>query len=303
MRPDAEDVLIPEGPYDLRSTVFGFTWNPTDPCRWMRQGVFAMADRWPAGPATLAVRQEGDAVRARAWGPGAEEAVAAAPRICGLRDQMAGFDPQHPLIRALRARRPGQRLGATGRIFREIVPTILGQLVTTKDAAERWRALARQVGEPAPGPLRLLLPPEAHRVARMASWRFSRIGIPLKQAETIRRVAERAGRLEEALDLPHDEGMRRLQVIRGIGPWTAGTVLGAATGHPDTVIRGDLHLPRTVAWHLAGETEADDDRMEALLEPVRPHRYRVLLLMIGGGLGPVRRGPIEGFGTGSAHRR
>ena len=52
MRPDAEDVLIPEGPYDLRSTVFGFTWNPTDPCRWMRQGVFAMADRWPAGPAT-----------------------------------------------------------------------------------------------------------------------------------------------------------------------------------------------------------------------------------------------------------
>ena len=47
-------------------------------------------------------------------------------------------------------------------------------------------------------------------------------------------------------------------------------------GDPDAVPVGDYHHPNTVAWALAGEPRADDDRMLELLEPYRGQRGRVL---------------------------
>ena len=39
---------------------------------------------------------------------------------------------------------------------------------------------------------------------------------------------------------------------------------------------GDYHFPNTVAWALAGEARADDDRMLELLSPYAGQRGRVL---------------------------
>ena len=83
----------------------------------------------------------------------------------------------------------------------------------------------------------------------------------------------------------------RLGAIRGVGPWTAGHVMGVAWGDRDAVPIGDLHLPNSVSWLLAGEPRADDDRMLELLEPYRPHRRRVVVLIKRAHIGAPKYGP------------
>ena len=85
--------------------------------------------------------------------------------------------------------------------------------------------------------------------------------------------------------------MRRLQAIPGVGPWTAAEVAGVALGDPDAVSVGDYHLANTVAWALAGEPRADDERMLELLEPFAGHRGRVVRLLEAAGIGAPRFGP------------
>ncbi|CAN5184752.1 hypothetical protein BH24ACT10_BH24ACT10_11650 [soil metagenome] len=63
---------------------------------------------------------------------------------------------------------------------------------------------------------------------------------------------------------------------------------------PDTVIVGDDGIPSRVAWLLAGERRADDARMLELLEPYRPHRYRVVRLAFLHRGQPPRRAPYAG---------
>ena len=54
---------------------------------------------------------------------------------------------------------------------------------------------------------------------------------------------------------------------------------------------GDYHLAAQVGWALAGQ-RVDDERMLTLLEPFRPHRHRVVrLLLLSGAARVPRRGP------------
>ena len=51
--------------------------------------------------------------------------------------------------------------------------------------------------------------------------------------------------------MEHAAASAHLQKLRGIGPWTAGVVLGLALGDPDAVPWGDYNLPSLVAFNLA----------------------------------------------------
>ena len=83
----------------------------------------------------------------------------------------------------------------------------------------------------------------------------------------------------------------QLALVRGVGPWTVGSVLGPVCGDDDAVIVGDYHLPNMVAWNLAGEARADDARMLELLEPFRGVRGRVVRLLGLAGRRPPAFGP------------
>ena len=107
----------------------------------------------------------------------------------------------------------------------------------------------------------------------------------------LREVARRAKRIEEISAMDRAAAYERLYAIRGIGPWTAGHVMGVAWGDRDAVPVGDFHLPNSVSWLLAGEPRADDDRMLELLEPYRPHRRRVVVLIKRGHVGAPKYGP------------
>lgn len=297
MRPvtAAERTVVVTGPLDLGRTLRPLSHGAFDPTvRVGREGVWR-ATRTPEGPATLRLSVHGDAVRARAWGPGAAWALEGVPDLIGASDDRSGFDSRrHPAIAALARRFAGLRIPRTAAVLEALVPAVLEQKVTGIEAKRAFRALVRSHGERAPGPAGdagLLLLPAAAILAATPSYAFHRFGVERKRAETVRRVAAVAPSLERLAGLSPTEARRRLCSVPGIGPWTAAEVGLVALGDADAVPVGDYHLPHQVAWVLAGEARADDARMLELLEPFAGHRGRVVRLIEAAGIAAPRYGP------------
>jgi 3-methyladenine DNA glycosylase/8-oxoguanine DNA glycosylase len=104
-------------------------------------------------------------------------------------------------------------------------------------------------------------------------------------------VCARTAWVDEADALRSDAAEERLATVQGIGPWTVAEVARTALGDADAVSVGDFHVPNIVAWALAREPRGSDERMLELLEPYRPHRGRVQLLLEQGGILPPAFGP------------
>jgi len=236
--------------------------------------------RTPDGPVTLWIEPLRSAVRAVAWGDGAERAIAALPRLLGADDHPEAFVPGHPLLRRLVIRFQGVRFGATDRVLESLLPAVCEQKVTATEAHRAWRFMVQRFGEAAPGPepgSRLAPTPE--RLARLPYFELHPGGLERRRADVIRRVAERAEWLEASSGLASADALARLQRIPGVGPWTAAETVRSALGDPDAVSVGDFHTPHTVSWALAGEARSDDARMLELLEPYRGQRARVIRLL------------------------
>lgn len=249
----------------------------------------------PAGPATIHVQPTAapTRLRARAWGPGAGWALEHLPALLGALDDDSDFVAHHRVVADLHRRLPDLRIGRSDAVLEALVPTILEQKVQGITARRSYGALVRALGTPAPGPAPpgLLLPPTPAAWATAPSWTYHRAGVERKRADTIRRAATVAARLEACTTLPADEVRRRLMALPGVGPWTAAEVALVALGDADAVSVGDFHLPHQVAYALAGEPRADDARMLELLEPYRGHRGRVIRLLGCSGIQAPRRGP------------
>jgi 3-methyladenine DNA glycosylase/8-oxoguanine DNA glycosylase len=233
----------------------------------------------PTGSASLRIVAEGNRITGEAWGPGAEWALGRLGDLCGADDDVSGFAPGPGLVDQLHRRHAGLRMGRTGQVFAALLPVILGQRVTSDAARRSYRSISRAYGTMAPGPAEAWVAPSAEVVAGLDSPALHPHGVERARADVIIEAARRARRLEEAVTMAPDQAYRRLTAVRGIGPWTAGHVMGRALGDADAVPIGDYHLPNMVAWALAGEPRADDTRMLELLEPYRPHRRRVIVLL------------------------
>ena len=288
MNADAEGRFEPRRPLDLRGTLNLLGYGP-----WVRRedGALWLATRTREGPATLHIARRNGTVDVRAWGPGAAWAAAHAPALCGEEDDDSGFNPTHPLLARLHRESRGLRMPRTHAVFEALVPTIIGQQVTSEEARESYRHLVNALGEPAPGPRRLKLPPDPHSLARTPYWAFHRFGVERRRADVIIRAARSAKRLEEtvAMDLP--SAYRRLQAFPGVGPWTAAKVAMVALGDADAVPVGDYHLPHSVGYVFDGTPRSTDERMLELLEPYRGHRARVIRLIVEAGIAAPRFGP------------
>ena len=280
-------------PLDLASTLGPLVHGRGDRTVRLGPGEAWLAIRTPAGAATLRlVHHRTDRVEATAWGPGADAALGGVAALIGEEDEPERFVAHHPVMRRLQRSHPGLRLPRTGRPFAALVPAILEQKVTGTEAFRSYGALLRLHGEPAPGPgasVGLLVPPSPELLARMPYHAFHPLGVERRRAEVIRRAAARAGWLDGSAS--SEEASRRLRSLAGIGVWTAAEVVRVAFGDPDAVSVGDYHIPRAVAWALAGEPRADDARMLELLEPYRGQRGRVQRFLEAGGIVAPRRGP------------
>jgi len=288
MTPDAGTEFKLERPLDLVATLAPLGTGP-----WFRLGREEAwrASQTPEGPSTVHLRVAKDTVMVEAWGPGAAWAAAQAPLICGEADDSSGFVAVHPLIARLHRSHRGLRLPRTHAVFEALVPTVIGQLVTGVESELAYRALVAALGEPAPGPMTLSLPPSPQVLSGTPYWRFHGFGIERRRAEVIIRAARSAKRLEEIIPMARDDAYRRLLAFPGVGPWTAAKVAGVAIGDPDAVPVGDYHLPHTVGFALEGTPRSTDERMLELLEPYSGQRGRVIRLIMLAGITAPKFGP------------
>lgn len=267
-----------------------------DPTTRFGPGEMIRATFTPDGPGTVRLRwrSDGGAVQAEAWGPGGHWLLGRAPAMLGLLDPTHLFAEGHPLVLRAQHLHPPVRIGASGGLYHELLPTILAQRITAGEAVRQWRLLCLRLGEPAPGPFpELRLPPAPERLARMPTWWFHPLGVERSRASTLVEVARHADKLWDWAQLPAGEAGRRLTLLSGVGEWTVGMVLASALGEPDAIAVGDYHLKNVVAWNLAREPRASDERMLELLEPYRGHRGRVVRLIHLEGDGAPKRGPRQ----------
>jgi len=249
------------------------------------------ATRTPEGPATVHIRHAGDALEVEGWGPGAGWALANAPSTCGEGDDPTGFHPAHPVLADLHRRHRGLRVPRTRGVFEALVPAVLAQQVTSVEAHASYRALVHALGEPAPGPVSLVVPPSPQLLARTPYWTFHRFGVERRRAEVIIRAARSANRLEETIAMDMPAAYSRLQAFPGVGPWTAAKVALVALGDADAVPVGDYNLPHTIGYAFEGTPRSTDERMLELLAPYSGHRARVIRLIMLAGIAAPRFGP------------
>jgi 3-methyladenine DNA glycosylase/8-oxoguanine DNA glycosylase len=272
-------------PVDLVATLAPLWHGRGDPCMSAGRAEVWRASWFASGAATTHLRAAGPRrVEVRAWGPGAEEALEAAPDLVGARDDDGGLARcDDTVVRRMARSRPALRLCRGGNVLEVLVPAVLEQKVQGARARAAYRSMVRAFGTPAPAaPVLLLLPPTAEWLREQPSWRWHRWGVELRRATTVRTAAASAGRCTTA---------RQLRALPGIGVWTAAQVASAAWGDADAVSVGDYWLKHWVCHTLAGEPRGTDERMLELLEPWAGQRGRVCRLIMSAGVAPPRYGP------------
>lgn len=284
---------------DVAATLRPIALLPGDPTVRLAPGRFERATYTPEGPGALVVTWDAagprdvGAAQVQAHGDGAAWLLDHAPDLLGADDDGAvGFDPAAEPVRSLWRRRRGMRLTRTGTLWHDLAWLIVQQRVTHTDAAAQWRRLVVGLGLPAPGAPSLLLPPAPERLAGLTYPDLHPFGIERQRASHLLAAAREAPRLHGLVARPAAAAAPRLRALRGVGPWTSSFLAAHTWGEADTVILGDSGIPSAVAWLLAGERRADDARLVDLLDPFRPHRYRVIRLVMAERARAPRRRPL-----------
>jgi 3-methyladenine DNA glycosylase/8-oxoguanine DNA glycosylase len=220
-----------------------------------------------------------------AWGGGAQEFIEMLPAMLGADDDASDFEPRNPIVAAAHRRVPHLRLGRTGRVLEALIPAIIEQRVPGADAFRSWRVLVSKHGTPAPGPAPagMRIPPSAEAWRHIPSWEFHRGNVDPRRAQTVVTCARRAASLERLVSRPVEQAGQALTSLPGVGEWTAAETAQRAFGDADAVSVGDYHIPKMIGWTLLGRP-VDDAVMLELLEPMRPHRHRVVRLLEASGL-------------------
>lgn len=281
----------------LRANLGWYRCGSGDPTTKLTSHSMLRAMFTPDGPATVLV-EWGDPngrLKIAAWGPGAERAAVSARAMTAVDRVVDVPAGDHPLVRDAARRHPAVVAGTSGDLYHALLPAIIEQRITSGEAVRQWARLVYRLGEPAPGSFDgLLLPPRPERLATLPPWWFHPLGIEAKRAQglvAVAKVAAHSTRLWDWAALSPAAVAVKLALIRGVGAWTIGIVMGPACGDDDAVAIGDYHLPHLVAWNLAGEPRGDDSRMVELLEPFRPQRGRVIRLLGLAGRRPPAFGP------------
>lgn len=293
--------VVPTGDIDLAATLGSVAWLPRDPTTRLSPGRFERATLTPEGPGTVVVRwapaQSVDpavpagTARVEAHGDGAAWLLERVPRLLGCTDDVGGFEPSEQPLRDLWRRHGRRRIPATGTLWHDLACTVVQQRISRLDAADQWHRLVSAYGTPAPGVDGLLVPPTPQVVGRLTAADLHRLGIERRRGATLAMAAPAVLRLQSRTDEAWPAVAGALGAVGGIGPWTLGCLAALTEGDRDAVIVGDSGIPSLVSWVLAGRPRGTDETMLELLAPHRPHRYRVLGLVMASGRRPPRQAP------------
>lgn len=149
--------------------------------------------------------------------------------------------------------------------FATLVLLILEQQVSLESGAAVFRRLRDLVGRVTPANLLSVTPDEIGAIGATRQ----KAGYIVDMAAAI---AEGELDLTALRDLPDEDASRRLQQIRGIGPWTAEAYLLSAEGRLDFFPVGDRALQVGTGEALAMGATPSPDELKMLSEPWRPVR-------------------------------
>lgn len=283
---------------DVRRTLGPLARGRFDPTyRVTDDGAVWRTMRTPDGPATqrVSVRAVERTVVADSWGPGAVWAADRLPAALGALDDVSGFDPTlHPLVADMWRRHGASlRTPAVGSVFEMLVPAVIEQRVTGREAKRAWGQLVRRYGSSAPGPAPegMRVQPSPREWGHVPSWAWHRAGVEATRWATVARAATVAPALERCVGMPGAAARAQLRRVPGIGVWTAAEVAQRALGDPDAVSFGDFHVAKDVVYALTGEWGGTDERLAELLAPWAGHRGRVVRLVGMTGVRRPKRGP------------
>ena len=212
---------------------------------------YRRALRLPGGPAVVAIRATADGVVCTMWLTTMSDLQAAVQRCRRLFDLDA--DPTaidahlgaDPALAALVAKRPGLRSPGAVDGTELLVRAVIGQQVSVAGArtvAGRLAALVDDaVGQSAAasGGHVVRMFPTATQVAELPDDAFP---MPRSRRDTLRAACRTIadGGITIDIGVDRDDLARRLQQLRGIGPWTAAYVAMRVLGDPDVFMPTDL---------------------------------------------------------------
>jgi DNA-3-methyladenine glycosylase II len=167
-----------------------------------------------------------------------------------------------------------RRRGRPDDAYGSLVRTIVGQQLSTSAARTIYARLTALFGNRPPTPAELLAADEETLRA---------CGLSRPKISYLRDLARHV--LEDGLDLPRlrelpdDEVASRLVAVKGIGQWSADMFLMFHLRRPDVLPVGDLGIRRAVerAYGLPGLPDEDD--LQTLAAPWRPHRTLACLYL------------------------
>jgi 3-methyladenine DNA glycosylase/8-oxoguanine DNA glycosylase len=270
--------IVELSPVHLRRTFALHAFGKFDPsASWTEGDTLKKTYSAHGGVCTVSVSRTDRGLRFEAEGAGAAEALSQLVAAAQIDDGYASFDPKHPAIAALHRELPGLRLIRVPWLFDIACSAVLQQRVRSTDAMREWRTICTRFGQTAANGQTAFPSPSA--LSAVPLHELLAIGIDPRRARTLLALAHEIRLHPLRPDMTHEQLRLRLGRVPGVGPWTVDMILGFGAADTDAVPIGDLYLPHLVSFALAGERRGTDERMIQLLEPFRPHRFRVVRLV------------------------
>jgi DNA-3-methyladenine glycosylase II len=287
--------LRPSAPYSLARTAARFA-RLRDAVDSFDGAVYARLLQVESRPLLLRVRQIAPPSRPRLEvelaGAGARSGAARAAaerfaaRALGTSHELRAFYRElggDPLLAPAMRRERGLSIAGFGDAFESLVTAILTQQVNLAFAFSIRSDLARRFGQRARIDGRSWIAfPQARRLAREEPEDLRRFRLSGAKARALVTVARAfaGGELSDAQlqSLGDDAVIQRLTALKGVGRWTADTVLMRGLGRRDAFPAGDLGVVKYLAQGLLGRrAAATEAQMRAHAERWRPYRAYALV--------------------------
>lgn len=279
----------------MKQTVTAFRIGSHDPTIEISDNDIWRTTVTPDGPATLHITNwRTHSPELETFGDGADWLHSRALDLLGASDVIPAITPVHEQVSIAQKKFGELRLGKSHTPYHELLPTVLGQRVTSIEAVRQWREIVQAFGSPAPGPhSHIRTPPAPDVIASLPYHAFHRFGIERKRADTLISVARHFDFLTRISreDSTPQKLTAQLMLIPGIGVWTAAVAGGLAFGDPDALLVGDFHVKNTVAYALTGRIRGTDEEMVKTMEPYNGQRHRVVRWLQLNGVRAPARGP------------
>ena len=264
-------------PVHLRRTFALQAFGNYDPSATWKAETLTKSFSTSGGVCTVTVSSTNDGILFAADGNEAKATVSELAAAAEINDGYTDFFPQHEAVASHHRQLPGLRLIRVPWLFDIACSAVLQQRVRSTDAMREWSSICSRFGQRASnGKITF---PSASVLSAVQLHDLQAIGIDARRARTLLLLARDMRLHPLRPEMSHEQLRLRLGRIPGVGPWTVEMILGFGASDKDALPVGDLYLPHLVSFALAGERRGTDEGMIVLLQPFRPHRFRVVRLL------------------------